>query len=120
MITSFIKEGASFVYRSYTKEGKISALPRKVEAIDALLHLTQRLDAAGFNTEDMKPNIEKAAFAISKDLATLIDGQPSITVNDEQLSLHQELSKALLERRDVRLLGRNADPDQPLGPDALP
>lgn len=120
MITSFLKEGASFVYRNYTTEGKTSALPRKVEAIDALLHLTQRLDAAGFNTEDMKPNIEKAAFAISKDLATLIDGQPSITVNDEQLSLQQELSKALLERRDVRLLERNADQDQSSETDASP
>ena len=45
---------------------------------------------------------------LSKDLMTLIDGQPNITVNDEKLSLHDAVNKALLEGRAVRLLGSKA------------
>lgn len=120
LISTFIKQGASFAYRNFTTEGKISALPKKMETIDAMLNLTQRLEAAGFNTAEMKPNIEKAAFAISRDLTILIDGQPSITVNDEKLSLNEELTKALLERSDVRLLQSKPEQKPDEGPAALP
>lgn len=117
-MTSFISSGASWAYRNYTVEGKINSLPRKVEAIDAILGLSNRLEASGFDASQMKPNIEKAAINLSKDLTALIEGQRSITINDETLFAQKELSKALLEGRDVRLLaGANpvtlSDPSLP-------
>lgn len=120
LISTFIKQAASFAYRNFTTEGKLNALPQKMEKIEEMLNLTHRLEAAGFDTAEMKPNIEKAAFAISRDLATLIDGQSSITVNDEKLSLQKELAKALLERREVRLLESKPEPTPDEGPTALP
>ena len=108
MMASFIERSASWVYRNYTTEGKLNGLPRKVEAIDALLELTKRLEESNMDVSGMKPNIEKAALMLSKDLMTLIDGQPNITVNDEKLSLHDAVNQALLEGRAVRLLGSKA------------
>lgn len=108
MMASFIEKSASWVYRNYTTEGKLNGLPRKVEAIDALLELTKRMEESNLNVSEMKPNIEKAALMLSKDLMTLIDGQPNITVNDEKLSLHDAVNQALLEGRAVRLLGSKA------------
>lgn len=115
MMASFIGSGASWAYRNYTTEGKISSLPRKVEAIDSILGLSQRLENSGFDVSGMKPNIEKAAISLSKDLTTLIDGQASITVNDEKLSVQAELTKALLESNEVRRLGitSNFPPESP-------
>ena len=108
MMASFIERSASWVYRNYTTEGKLNGLPRKVEAIDALLELTKRMEESNMDVSGMKPNIEKAALMLSKDLMTLIDGQPNITVNDEKLSLHDAVNQALLEGRAVRLLGSKA------------
>ncbi|NIF82315.1 hypothetical protein F3J24_02160 [Comamonas sp. Tr-654] len=108
MMASFIERSASWVYRNYTTEGKLNGLPRKVEAIDALLELTKRMEESNIDVSGMKPNIEKAALTLSKDLTTLIDGQPNITVNDEKLSLHDAVNQALLEGRAVRLLGSKA------------
>lgn len=119
MMTSFISSGASWAYRNYTTDGKIINLPRKIEAIDAILGLSNRLEASGFDVSQMKPNIEKAAINLSKDLTALIEGQRSITINDETLSAHVELSKALLERNDVRLLEKSA-PDAMGSPSVPP
>lgn len=98
MMTSFVEQTASWLYRSYTTEGKIASVPRKVEAIESLLRLTERLKEAGLDTSDMKEHIEKSAVAISKNLADILDGQSSITVNDQTISVGSELNKGLLER----------------------
>jgi hypothetical protein len=81
MMASFVERSASWLYRSYTAEGKIDSIPRKVDAIDSLLGLTERLEKVGINTSNMKEHIEKSAVAISKSLADILDGQSSITVN---------------------------------------
>lgn len=93
MIASFLEQTASWMYRTYTTEGKLASIPRKVEAIDAVLSLTQRLNDAGFDTSQMKEHIEKSAVALSKSLDTILDGQPSLTVNDQTISLASELTK---------------------------
>lgn len=93
MIASFLEQAALWMYRTYTTEGKLASIPRKVEAIDAVLGLTQRLNAAGIDTSTMKEHIEKSAVALSKNLDTILDGQPSLTVNDQTISLASELNR---------------------------
>lgn len=92
-----IKSTASFVYRNFTTEGKISSIPMKVEAIDSLLGLTKRLEEEGINTSEIRPNIEKSAIKISKEISTLIEGQSKITVNKSTLSINAEVEKMLIE-----------------------
>lgn len=115
LMVSFVEQTASWMYRTYTREGKLASVPRKVEAIDLLLGLTQRLNEAGLDTAEMHSHIEKSAVAISKDLATLLDGQASVTVNEQTISVGTELSKILLDRiTPLRLQSPDAaDCDEP-------
>lgn len=113
MMVSFVEQTASWLYRSYTVEGKVASIPRKVEAIDSLLGLTERLSEAGINTSEMKDHIEKSAVAISKSLAEILDGQSSITVNDQTISVSSEISKELLERTPPRQLTNSEPPTVP-------
>lgn len=119
MMVNFVEQTASWIYRTYTSEGKLASVPRKIEAIDSLLGLTQRLQEAGLDTSEMQAHIEKSAVAISKDLAVLLDGQPSITVNEHVISIGTELSKGYLEgTMPLRLQGQRASNEEE--PPSLP
>lgn len=98
MMVSFLEKSASWIFRSFTNEGKIASIPRKLEAIESLLHLTERLKEAGINTSEMKSHIEKSAIAISRELTELLDGQSSLTVNEHTISVGSEVSRGIIER----------------------
>lgn len=98
LIATFMKETASWLYRTYTREGRLASIPRKIESIDSMLGLTSRLKEAGLDTSAIERHIEKSALALSKSLATLLDGQSSVTVNEQTISVGSEAIKILLER----------------------
>ncbi|MFJ2334211.1 hypothetical protein [Pseudomonas helleri] len=116
LLTSFIKDTASWMYRNHTTEGKVSAIPMKVEAIDALLGLSTKLEAAGIDTSAMNAHIQKSSFVIARDLAVLLDGQASITINNQTVSAGAEFTHALgLQSGKPRLGNQDADPQPSLG-----
>lgn len=104
LIASFVEQSALWMYRNHTAEGKITSVSMKIEAVDAMLGLTARLKEAGLKTEGMDAHIEKSAFVISRDLAILLDGQSSITVNEKVISASTEHNRALLEPTTLHLL----------------
>lgn len=110
MMVSFVEQTASWMFRNYTTEGKLTSIPRKVEVIDSLLGLTKRLNDAGLDTSGMQAHIEKSAVAISKELAVLLDGQASVTVNDQTISVGLELSKLHLEKTTLLRLDSPVPP----------
>ena len=57
LMTSFIESGAGFVYRNYTEEGKLSAIPRKVEAVESILKLSEQLKDQGIDIEEINEHI---------------------------------------------------------------
>jgi len=117
MIGGYVEATAKFVYRNYTKEGKLSAIPRKVDAVDALLGLRNSMKEAGLDVSGMQPNIEKAAVAISDSLATLLDGQGSVTVNETTISVSAEIHNVYLEQANSLRIGTSSRlPDQPALP----
>lgn len=118
MMASFVEQTASWMYRTYTTEGKLASIPRKVEMIDSLLGLTQRLKEAGLDTSGMEEHIEKSAVSLSKSLSAILDGQSSIVVNEQTISVGSELSKIVLERTaPLQLSDSNLTPsDEPAEP----
>lgn len=119
MMASFVEQAASWIYRTYTTEGKLASIPRKVEAIDSLLGLTQRLKDAGLDTSNMQEHIEKSAVVLSKSLSEILDGQSSIVVNEQTISVGSELSKIVIERTaPLQLPGSDLAPGDE--PPALP
>lgn len=91
LLVSSFKAFASWGYRNYTTEGRISMIPQKVETIDELLGLTSRLHAVGIDTSQMDEHIRKSAVVLAKELSTLLDKQTNVTINDESISSGADL-----------------------------
>lgn len=101
LMTSFIESGAGFVYRNYTAEGKLSAIPRKVEAVESILKLSEQLKNQGINTEKINEHIRKSSVVIAKELNKLISGEPEIIINSTKLSIGEEVQKKLIESNAI-------------------
>lgn len=99
LLVAFISSIATYVYTNYTTDGKLSAISKKVEQVDAVLSLTSRLEALDVNVIETKENISKAAVKLSQQLNTLIDGEVEVVVNEESYSVGSEVQKKLLESK---------------------
>jgi len=112
ILGSVIESGAEFVYRNYTDEGKLVAIPKKVEAVDSILGLRARLGEHGIDTAELDEYIKKSSVSIAKDINTLISGQAEVVVNDNRISIGGELQKKLIETKAPLKLGFDDDPEQ--------
>lgn len=109
VLISFMESAVAFLYRNFTNEGKISYIPKKIDSIEAILHLSQKLEEQGIETSGIKENLQKSAIIISSELNSLLLGEPSIRINDETYSIKSTLQeKYLAESR--RLLLEEGDP----------
>jgi hypothetical protein len=100
-LISMLKASAAWMHRNYTDEGKLEAFPRKVEAVDSLLGLRTRMQAAGLDTVAMQAQIDKCAVTISEDLSTLLSGQRAITLNDQMVQIAPTFDSNLLNGPDT-------------------
>jgi len=101
LIASCIEASALFMYRNYTKEGKLTSLSRKVEAIESVLNLSGNLKEQDINVEEMSEHIQKSSITIAKELDVLISGEPQVKLNKKTLSIGNELQKKLLEESTI-------------------
>lgn len=97
MTADFIEASASYVYRNFSKEGKLSGIPRKIETVDEILGLYKRLQVEGIDIKEMKESISKSAISIAKEVNVLLDGQAEIKVNENKYSVGDEVQKQLLQ-----------------------
>lgn len=109
LIVNLVNSGAVFIYRNCTNEGKLTAIPRKVQAIDSVLGLSKKLEKEGIDIKQMKDHIQKSSVCIAKELNTLLDGQPEIIINGQRHSVGEELQKKLLDLDTPLLLKYNED-----------
>jgi hypothetical protein len=96
LMIHFIRSSASFLYRNYTKEGRIGSIPQKLDSLNAIMDFTERLKGEGVDVTGINEEMRKAAFSIAKDINTLIEDQSEITVNGETQSLLKEGRKGLM------------------------
>lgn len=118
-LTSLIERGVGWSFRNYTREGKLGAVPLKVDSIDAVLGLTKRLREEGVDVSAAQENIRLATVALSKDLEILIRGQTSVTVNQERISLQEEIANQQLELMRVPTIEFDKSGLSELGPKSL-
>lgn len=98
MISS-IESCASFIYRNYTIEGKVSAIPRGVDALNALIGLREKMKSIGVSDQIIDENIKRSAIYLSRDLNLLLAKQGSLKINEKLLSVGDEGACSLLESR---------------------
>jgi len=96
-LCEFLQDSASFMYQNYTADAKLAGAGKTIEAIDAVLRLSQRLKDAGLDAARVPQHVARCAPSLFKELGTLIEGQPSITVNQVTVSIGDELNKLLLK-----------------------
>lgn len=104
LITSIIEATIGYLHRKFTDEGRIAAVPRKVESLDAVIQMTQKLRSLGLDTNEVDANLKKSAVAISHSLAVLLEGQPRVALNEHILSVGGRLEPLLLAQRASSLL----------------
>lgn len=109
LLTKLTQAGAAYMYRRYTTEGKVAAIPKQVESVESVLRLAERLESMGIDTSDMKENLQKSGNAISSNLNKLLRGEPSVTVNGQLHSLKEELQDRYLQESKVLLLDDGGD-----------
>lgn len=80
-MTRLVEGVASYCYRNYTTEGRISMLPRKAETVQSILNLKTALDEQGIDTTSIAADIESASVMIAKELNTLLGGETGIRIN---------------------------------------
>ncbi len=105
LMTGLVKSGVGFVYRNFTEEGKFSAIPKQIEALESILELRKKLSAEGISVDELDDHINKSAVVVSKALNTLIEGQPEIVINDSKLSIGDEAQKKLIQSNTPLKLG---------------
>jgi hypothetical protein len=100
LMTSLIESGVSFVYRNYTVEGKISSIPKKVETIESILELKSKLEKQGVDVKELTEHLSKSSIIVVKELNKLISGQAEVTINDNKMSIGNEMQKKLIESNE--------------------
>lgn len=111
LLTSLIQAAVIYIYRNYTDEGKLSYIPQKVDLIESVLRLSERLKENGIEISEIKDNVQRSAIIISSQLNCLLLGEPSIKINGKEYSLPPELqSKYLNESKSLQL--EQADHDE--------
>jgi hypothetical protein len=113
LMAEFLKSSAHFLYRNYTAEGKISAIPSKLESLNSVLDFSNKLSAKGIDVSEMQDQVAKAGVVIAKDLTRLLEKQSTITVNDAVIPLGPTEKRNLLEMRAPKQIGNNTE-EQPL------
>jgi hypothetical protein len=104
LLTRFIEESAGFIYRAYTSEGKVSAIPRKIESLDRVIGLRASLIEAGIDISEMDDQIKKSSLVISKELTVLLERQSSVKINGRITSVSDEMLKREIELHPWPLL----------------
>jgi len=104
LLIKLIESGASFIYRNFTAEGKVQSIPRQVEAVEAVLRLSENLEKAGVDVTQVKDNLQTSAAIISGQLNNLLRGVKSVNVNEETFSVGKALEERFLKEGRALLL----------------
>lgn len=77
-----------------------------------ILRWSQNLQQIGIDTTEIKENLQESALVISSNLNALLQGTPSIKVNEHDFSVGDALTeKYLAEGRQLLLEGGNETED---------
>jgi hypothetical protein len=105
LVDDLVRAAGAFIYRNYTNEGKLSAIPTRIEALDSLAQLTSKLQSMGVPTDEMEESLQKCGQQIAKNLNSLLENQTSVTINHQFIPLQHAQASTLLEANRVLRIG---------------
>lgn len=98
LMVSLVEGSVRYLHRNYTTEGKFSAIPKRIESLDAILDFSNRLKDNGVDVSDLEQSLAKSAVSITNSLNTLVAEQPVVEINGKVMSVAEEVQKALLSQ----------------------
>lgn len=100
LMIGLIESSVRYFHRNYTQEGKIAAIPKSVDAIEALLGLKKSLEKQGIHNPELDHHLSKSSVVIAQRLNELLEDEPHVTLNKTEISVSQTiLARTALEGR---------------------
>jgi len=103
-IKSVIEKAAHYFYRNYTDEGKLSVIPKNIETIESILHLSDELKKRDIPTDKLDEHIKKASVTIGNRLEKLLQGEEEIELNGDVIALTPSSQQRLIAKRHIKLI----------------
>lgn len=97
LMLSLIEGSVKFFHRNFTDEGRIAAIPKKIESLDAILNFSNRLKENGVDVSALNDTLAKSAVSITNSLNALVSDQAKVEINGQVHSISQEQQAGLLE-----------------------
>ena len=97
LITDFLRSASTFVYQQFTKEGRITQIPKKIESVEAILNISNKLKEIGADTSEIDKHIQKSTLCIASELNNILDSEPKIDINNTKYSVNMEQEKKFLK-----------------------
>lgn len=104
LLSTLIVRAVEYLHRTYTREGKILSIPRKVEAVDSVLKLRDELAQRGVDTSQIDNRLDAAAIIIADGLNELLGGEMKVNVNGQRYEVTDDVKQRLLPPTAQRLL----------------
>lgn len=86
-IAYLLKKIVDWVYRSYTKEGRIELNSKLMQEISTDTEIINKLETMGINTQDAKENISATLNVVTKELYNIAIKSPRIKIDDEEMKV---------------------------------
>ena len=80
-VLTAVTGGAAWIYKNYSRDGRLQQFPQTVEAINALLKLEEQMAARGMDVSQMQEKIQKVAVKAARSLEIVFKGEPEIEIN---------------------------------------
>ena len=97
LMLQFIESAVRYFHRNFTTEGKIAAIPKKIESLDSILQFSNRLKESGVNVTAINENLAKNAAIIAENLNELLSNQQTVELNGQTISINSEIEKHILK-----------------------
>lgn len=95
---SVFERALAYYHRNFTLEGKISLIKPKIQIVDDVLGLKNRLQENGYDTTEMDENIKKSGVFIAKHVNKLLGGEPVVRLNQKVYSVGIEAEKLYIQK----------------------
>lgn len=97
-MVSVFERALAYFHRNFTLEGKISLIKPKIQIVDDVLGLKNRLQDNGYDTSEMDENIKKSGVIIAKHVNKLLGGEPVVRLNQKVYSVGIEAEKLYIQK----------------------
>lgn len=104
LIVDLLRGGAGYLHRTYTVEGKISAIPESLDSLNKVLDFSKRLENEGLDVTVIREELRIAGVGIARNLNILLEKQYKVEINGEEQSLQDAAMKAISKEKWMETL----------------